>query len=221
MRLAFLFVALTLAALATAQTSAPSSAPSVYIPECYPSKAKAALSVITGVGSTVVSGSVPTGGSSRYDTYVVWVCDVSVGYRTVVTLFASTDNTFETAWKYVFGSVTAAQAAADCAVTCSAPTQSEAALIQSLGDKYRPRAFVSINGTLPSRNVYVKKPDGVTRNTNPVGPMVAIGVACDETDRIAGTNFYSVWNKPDVTGAPLPHVYVDCGVPTFLLPVSN
>lgn len=206
---------------ATAPVTVPLPALPVYVPDCYPSKLKIAAAVAAGKGVPVASGVIPDGISVAHNRYSVWVCDMGTGYKTVISLFTSQDNTYETAWNYAFGTVTAVQAAADCAAHCIPATATELPYIEQLGQQYRPRAVVSVNGKLPSRSVYVKKPDGKTRNTTPVGPMVAIGVACDEADRIAGTNFYSVWNQLDTTGMPLPHVYVDCGVPSFPLAAVN
>lgn len=206
-------------------SSPPSSAPNpaVRVPPCYPSKVKllgaaiGAPAIIGGTFTADVDGNTIPSSSTRYDRWSIWVCDMGNGYLTNGSMYASSSNVIDFAWNYLFGSWSATQARSDCAASCSVATVAEDTFLQQFLQKYRPKAFVRVNGKLPTRDVYVKKPDGVTRNTTPVGLKVPVGIRCNEADRIANTDFYSVMGAADINGVALPHVYTDCGGVVFPL----
>lgn len=150
-----------------------------------------------------VYGPVPAGVSTRSDTYAVWVCAFPSGYVTTVQLF-NLANVAPFVLQYAAGTWTAAQAAADCATTCVAPTATESAYMATLLAANRPRALVLFNGTSPTRNVYVANPDGTLNLTPAVDVSIRVAQPCDETMRMPGTPYYSIAGDTSVQGTVLP-----------------
>jgi hypothetical protein len=161
----------------------------------------------------VTHGPIPTGVSTRYDTYAVWVCEQPGGYVTTANLF-SMANVAPFAWQYVAGTWSKAQADTDCTATCVAPTASEAAFMQTVMTPAYPRAVVAFNGTSLTRNVYTTNTNG-TLNPTPVGgEQVAVAARCNEGSRIVSApNYYSVAGLPNSVGGVLPaNSYTVCVV---------
>lgn len=148
-------------------------------------------------------GSITAGVSTRFDTYAVWVCNMPQGYLTTSSMF-TLSNLAPYALQYVAGLWTSAQAAADCATTCVAPTAAELAFIAPLMQSIRPKALVSFNGASLTRSVYTANSDG-TLNATPVpNESVAVGTPCDQTTRIVtAPSYYSVAGQNDQNAKPL------------------
>lgn len=159
-------------------------------------------------------GAIPAGVSTRYTMSTAWVCQLPNGYATYANLFTPDQTVLQAIWDYIASNWTLAQAQADCAQTCVQATDSEQAYLNVLLAKYRPRALVAFNGANTTRSVYKLNADG-TLNPQPIaGESIAVGTACDETNRITTSpSYYSVAGKSDQAGSPLlPGIYAVCVV---------
>jgi hypothetical protein len=161
----------------------------------------------------VTYGTIPTGISTRYDTYAVWVCNTSSGYITWADLFTLTDIA-PLALQYMAGSWTTSQAQADCATSCVAPTSSEYAYQQTLIATASPKALVAFNGASLTRSVYTVNAGGSLNPTPLTGVTVAVGAPCDATTRIpTAPSYFSVAGGTNTAGGFIPkNSYTICSV---------
>jgi hypothetical protein len=173
-------------------------------PPCLP-KAQFPLAAVT--------GTIPPGVSTRYDTYSVWICNLPNGYNVNAWLYTM-PAVSTVALNYARGLWSKAQADADCATSCVDATPTEATFINQVKAVNKPPARVAFNGSNPLRSVYATNPDG-TLNPAPVaGSSVAVAGPCDSANRIPGTNYYSVLGQPNASksGTLLGAVFAVCVV---------
>lgn len=148
----------------------------------------------------VVTGTVPAGVSTRDDTYAVWVCNLSSGYKVQAWLFTM-PAVSTVALNYARGTWTKANADADCATTCADATPTEAVFLRQLMTANTPPARVAFNGSNPTRSVYGTNADGSLNPTPIAGASVAVAASCDAGHRIPGTTYYSVQGVSNASNA--------------------
>jgi hypothetical protein len=159
-------------------------------------------------------GNLPDGVSVSADKYAAWVCDTPAGYMSYAHVFLLSD-VIAHIWNYIKGTFGLADANALCQSKCwSSFTTTEQAFNEKQLSLVMPVAVVSTNGSTKTRAVYRANADGTINSTAVSTSRVTVGVPCNASHRIAGSNYYSVEGQPDASnaGKMLGEVYAICTV---------